>query len=146
MGVYYPPVGFHFKVIFELDGAGDDDTRFQEVTGIESDLETISVSEGGENRFSFTLPKRGKYPNLVLKRGLLQNSKITEWCRKAIENLDINPVTIHVTLLNENHEPLQSWSFINAWPKKWSVSGFNAAESRIVIESLEIVYQYFKKV
>ena len=146
MGVYYPPVGFHFKVTFELDGASEEDTRFQEVTGIEYELETTSVAEGGENRFTQAIPQKVKYPNLVLKRGLLPNSKITEWCRKAIEDLDINPVTIHVTLLNENHEPLQSWSFINAWPKKWSISGFSATESRIVTETLELTYQYFKKV
>ena len=82
----------------------------------------------------------------MLKRGLLQNSKIAEWCRNAIENLDINPVSIQVTLLNEKHEPLQAWSFINAWPKKWSISGLDAGNSKIVIESLEIAYQYFRKV
>lgn len=146
MPAAYPPAGFHFVVNFGLSGATGDDSRFQEVTGIEAELETISHKEGGENRFSYTLPVRGRYANLVLKRGLITNSKVVEWCRNAIENLDIDPVSIQVSLLNENHEPLQTWNFINAWPKKWSISGLNAMENRLVIESMEIVYQYFRKV
>jgi phage tail-like protein len=141
----YPPAGFHFKVTFGLGGAGDNDTRFQEVSGIEAELETISHREGGENRFSHTLPVRGRYSPLVLKRGLVTSSRVIQWCRDAIENLDIEPVTIQVSLLNEQHEPLQTFTFFNAWPKKWSVSAFNAEENRIVIETLDIVYQYFKK-
>jgi phage tail-like protein len=142
----YPPTGFHFRVNFGVSGTSDDDSRFQEVTGIEAELDTITYKEGGENRFSHTLPVRGKYPNLVLKRGLITNSNVAEWCRKSIEDLDIEPVSIQVSLLNENHEPLRTWNFINAWPKKWSVSGLNAMENRLVIESMEIVYQYFRKV
>jgi phage tail-like protein len=88
---------------------------------------------------------RGRYSPLVLKRGLVTSSRVIQWCRDAIENLDIEPVTIQVSLLNEQHEPLQTFTFFNAWPKKWSVSAFNAEENRIVIETLDIVYQYFKK-
>ena len=47
-------------------------------------------------------------------------------------------------LLNENHEPLKTWSVSQAWPKKWSVSDFKAEESTLVIETLELSYRYFK--
>ena len=141
----YPPVGFHFRVTFDLAGAGSNDTRFQEVSGIEAELETITHKEGGENRFSHTLPVRGRYPDLVLKRGLVTDSRVIEWCRKAIENLEIEPVSIQVSLLNDKHEPLQTYTFYNAWPRKWSISPLNAEENRVVIESLDIVYQYFRK-
>lgn len=143
MGFYYPPAGFHFLVSFNLDGAGGHDTRFREVSGIEVELETRNQAEGGENRFVHTLPTRPRYSNLVLKRGLLTDSAVISWCRNAIENLDIRPVSVQVALLNENHEPLQTYDFQNAWPRKWSLSGFNAEESSLVVETLELVYQYF---
>ena len=72
----YPPVGFHFRVEFGLDGAGDQDSRFQEVGGLSAELGTEELQEGGENRFVHRLPTLPKYGNLVLKRGLLTDSVV----------------------------------------------------------------------
>ncbi|NLE61582.1 MAG: phage tail protein [Planctomycetes bacterium] len=144
MGLYYPPVGFHFRVEFDIRGAGDTEIRFRDVSGLAMELEEETYNEGGENRFIRKFPVRARYPDLVLKRGLLTNSKVSEWCRAAIQDLDIHPVTVWVTVLNDNHEPLQTFTFVNAWPKKWSLSDLNAEASEIVIESLELAYQYYR--
>jgi phage tail-like protein len=144
MPVYYPPVGFHFRVEFDLPGAGDSDMRFREVSGLSAELEEETYNEGGENRFVQKLPVRARYPDLVLKRGLLTSSVVRRWCQEAIQNLDIQPVTVWVTLLNDAHEPLQTYTVVNAWPKKWSVSDFNAESGEVVVESLELAYQQFK--
>lgn len=141
---YYPPVAFHFRVDFDLAGVSSDDILFREVSGIESGLTEKTINEGGENRFVHKLPVRGQYPDLVLKRGLLKGSAIARWCRRAIEDLDINPVTVNVTILNEEHEPLQTFTFINCWPKKWTVSTLNAQQNEIVVESLTLAYQYWR--
>jgi len=37
-----------------------------------------------------------------------------------------------------------TWKVINAWPKKWSVSEFNAEQNSIAVESLELNYSYFE--
>ncbi len=140
----YPAVGFHFSVHFDVSGASDTDTRFQDVSGISSDLQVKEVKEGGENRFSHKLPTRASYPNLVLKRGLFTNSGVVKWARKAIEDMDIEPITVVVSLLSEAHEPLHTYAFYNCWPKKWEVANFNADQNQVVIETLELAYQYFK--
>jgi phage tail-like protein len=142
MSVYYPPLGFHFKV--EFIGISKDEYQFQSVSGLTVSLDTEDVAEGGENRFKHKLPVRASYSNLVLKRGLLVDSKLVKWCRDAIENFNIVPVDIVVKLLNEEHEPLVTWNVVNAWPVKWEVSGFDAEESKLVIETIELVYNYFK--
>ena len=140
---YYPPVGFHFLVEFGLTGIKENDSRFREVSGFSLELEEESVTEGGENRFVQKLPVRAKYPDLVLKRGMLVDSTIQKWCQDAIQDFDIQPATIWVKLLNEQHQPLKTFTFFNAWPKKWSLSDFNAESSDLVIESLELAYQYY---
>jgi len=147
MAVYYPPVGFHFRVEFILDGVVESDTRFQEVSGLSAELGTEEVVEGGENRFSHRLPTRAKYSNLTLKRGLLSESGLIDWCKNAIENFDFTPATVNVTLLNEQHEPVaDTLSFIRAWPVKWSVSDFKAQDNALVIETLELAYNYFSRI
>ncbi len=139
----YPPVGFSFWVSFDISDSPVD-IAFQDVSGIGMELQTEDVVEGGENRFTQKLPTRANYTPLVLKRGLAIQSPLTNWCRDAIENLSIQPVSIIVALLNEQKEPLIAYRFMNAYPLKWSITNFNAEASSIVIESLELYYQYFK--
>ncbi|WP_276363711.1 phage tail protein [Daejeonella sp. H1SJ63] len=141
-GGYYPPVGFHFKV--EFVGIGNDnDVRFQSVAGLSLEYDTESYKEGGENRFEHKLPLRTKYPDLSLKRGMLTDSKVIKWCLDALQNRDFKPVQINISLLNEEHQPLKTWNVYNAWPKKWSVSDFNSQDNSIVIETLDLSYNYF---
>jgi phage tail-like protein len=141
-GGYYPPVGFHFKV--EFVGIGNDnDIRFQSVGGLSVEYDTETFKEGGENRFEHKLPVRTKYPDLSLKRGMLTDSKVIAWCINAFQNREFRPAEINVTLMNEEHQPLKTWNIVKAWPRKWSVSDFNAQENSVVIETLELSYSYF---
>jgi len=142
----YPPVGFHFIVAFELFPQTPFDVGFQEVSGLSVSMETETYKEGGENRFVHQLPVRSQYEDLVLKRGLLVASGLILWVQDAISNFVFKPINLLVSLQDENHLPIYSWYVINAVPKKWSVSNFNAGESAIVVESLTLGYQYFKPI
>lgn len=143
MANYYPPVGFHFLVEFEGLGSQAKDHQFQSVSGLSVDIETEEIAEGGENRFKHKLPVKTKYPNLTLKRGMLIDSKVIDWCREAIENFSFKPVNLTIKLLNQEHQPLISWNVVHAYPVKWSVEDFNAEESKLVVENFELTYNYF---
>jgi phage tail-like protein len=144
MSLYVPPVGFHFNAEFDVSGATERDVRFRDVSGLTMELEEQTYNEGGENRFSHKFPVRGRYPDLVLKRGLLTDSGLRQWVVDAVQHLVIQPVTVWVTLLNQAHEPLQTYTVVGAWPKKWVISDFSAESSEIVVETLELAYQYFR--
>ena len=141
-----PAVGFHFAVVFELFPQTPNDFRFQEVSGLTADIETEEIKEGGENRFTHKVPIRTKYSDLTLKRGVFVGSGIVEWCKKAIEEQDIRPTNVLISLLNDMHLPLHSWYVINAFPTQWAISEFKAQESAIVVESLKLNYNYFKTI
>lgn len=143
MANYYPPVGFHFLVEFDGLGSQEKDHQFQSVSGLSVDIETEEMAEGGENRFKHKLPVKTKYPNLTLKRGMLIDSAVIDWCRDAIENFSFRPVNLTIKLLNEEHQPLISWNVVHAYPVKWSVEDFNAEESKLVVENFELTYNYF---
>lgn len=143
MANYYPPVGFHFLVEFEGLGSQEKDHQFQSVSGLSVDIETEEMAEGGENRFKHKLPVKTKYPNLTLKRGMLIDSAVIDWCRDAIENFSFKPVNLTIKLLNEEHTPLISWNVVHAYPVKWAVEDFNAEESKLVVENFELTYNYF---
>jgi phage tail-like protein len=143
MPSYYPPVGFHFKVeVLDLPPS-DQDVRFSEVSGLSLEVGTEEIAEGGENRFVQKYPTRPKYPELLLKRGLLTSSEIVKWVMSCVEDLNVQPKNVDVKLLNEEHQPLLTWHVVKAYPTKWAVSDLNASSNTIVVESLQLYYQYF---
>lgn len=146
MELFYPPVGFHFSVVFELFPQTPQDFRFQEVQGLSVDVETEDFKEGGENRFVHTLPKRTKYSDITLKRGMFIGSGIVLWCRNAIESFNFQPTNVIITLLNDNHIPISAWYVVNAYPVQWAVSDLNAEQSKVVIETIKLKYNYFKTI
>jgi phage tail-like protein len=141
MSNYYPPLGFHFKVEFANLKS---EFEFQSVAGLTIELTTEEIAEGGENRFKHKLPVRTSFPNLVLKRGLVTDSSLVKWCRDAVEDFNITPTDITISLLNDRHEPLMTWNVVHAYPLKWAMADFNAEESKLVIETIELAYNYFK--
>ncbi len=141
---YYPPVGFHFKVeVVGLSPAVDDDVRFTEVGGLSMELASEEVPEGGENRFVQKYPTRAKYPELVLKRGLLKGSGVRQWVQECIADQQVTTHDVDVKLLNSDHQPLLTWHLVKAYPTKWSVSDLNATANTVVVETLQLFYQYF---
>jgi phage tail-like protein len=154
MPAYYPPASFHFKVEFlGVSGmSGDTEQRFQEVSGLSVEVETEELREGGENRFVYKLPKRAKYPNLVLKRGLLTNTAILGWIKSAMTSYFLAspiprfvPADILITLMDETENGVATWKVYQAYPLKWSSSDFRASDNSIVIETIELAYQYFER-
>jgi phage tail-like protein len=141
--MYTPPVGFHFKVEVLGLAPSDNDLRFTDVGSLTVDLATEEVPEGGENRFIQRYPVRAKYPDLVLKRGLMKQSAIWDWVKQCTETLTIEPHDVDVTLLNASHQPLMTWHLVGAYPVKWAVSDLSATANAYVIESLQLAYQYF---
>jgi len=143
---YYPPWGFYYKVEFLLGTPGPgpaDDARFQTVSGLSVEYDYESFKEGGENRFEHKLPVRTKYADMVLKRGMLTDSAVIRWFLSAFRDRSFSPADVNVILMNEKGDPLRVWNVAHAVPKKWSVSDFNANESSLVVETLELTYRYF---
>lgn len=144
MAIIYPPTSFSFIVngISTLEGI---DSQFQSVSGLSAEIETEEYIEGGENRFKHQLPTRTKYNNLILRRGMIQNSELIEWCKKSIVNLDFQLKDLIVTLNGgkESSAPLMVWKVIGAYPVKWEISEFNAEENKLAIETVELKYKYF---
>jgi phage tail-like protein len=151
---YYPPGGFYFSVTVIGSGsllaqATDIDASFQEVSGIEAKFEIEEVTEGGENRFVHRLPKPAKYQNLVLKRGIVAiDSFLVEWVGQTVGSglsLPILPQNLLVTLLDGAGDPLVAWGFANAYPVRSQIAPLNASEGKVLIETLELSYNYFDR-
>lgn len=108
------------------------------------ELDVENIKEGGQNLFEHKLPGRSKFSDLTLKRGLLLDSDLIKWIKKALYDREYEPADITISLLNNEHEPLLTWKVFKAWPRKWNISDLNASENAVMVETLEIAYNYFK--
>jgi phage tail-like protein len=145
----YPPPAFYFKVNFSKFG-NYSDTSFQEVSGINQEMETEDVIEGGENRFVHRLPKAIKYQKLVLKRGIAKkNSELIKWCRSVLEGGFSKPIDpmpfVQVGLMNAAGTAIRVWTFTNVYPVKWEVDGFNSTKNDVSIETITLSYNEFTR-
>jgi len=125
------------------------DGSFQEASGFNVELEFDPIREGGENRFEHKLPKGNKFPNLVLKRGLVTvNSTLGKWCLDTFESDLSQPIKISdlVIFLNDHQdEALMDWTVYGAYPVKWDISNLNAMQNEIVIETVEFAYKRMER-
>jgi phage tail-like protein len=140
----YQTVNFHFMVQFDFDASGNSiDIAFQSVTGLDSTMETETMKEGGENRFTHVLPVRRKFGPLVLKRGLLSpdDSQLTLMLKQAFETDFVTPFQlVLVHLLDETHQSLMNWALTNVWPLSWKIAELNSLQGEVLIETLEMNY------
>ncbi len=140
---YAPPTAFYFSVKF--DGLDDMDSSFQEVSGLKVTIGTVEKKEGGDNNFVYHLPTPPVYDDLILKRCLLYNSRLDQWCRDALEDFKFDPKDIKLALLGADGSILASWSIVHAYPISWELSTLNSTSNELAIESLTLKYTLFRK-
>ena len=140
---YAPPTAFYFAVKF--NGFPEMDSSFQEVSGLKVTLSTEERKEGGENDFVLHLPSPAKYEDLVLKRCLMSNLGLTQWCKNALEDFKFDPKDIKLQLFGADGVSLASWSIIQAYPISWELSALNSTSNELAIETLTLKYRNFKK-
>ena len=125
-----------FKV--EFQGLTVQEGYFASVTGFSSQADVLEYPEGGQNTFVHRLPTRVKQGNITLKRGVIPDSVLYEWFQKS--TVQVEPVTLVITLLNTAMKPVKVWNLINAYPVKWTGGDLNASSTEILTESLEVAH------
>jgi phage tail-like protein len=112
-------------------------------------ISTESIREGGQ-LYDYALPTKMQYGELVLKRGLWVTGtegkdEFHKWLDLHSTELKVYPKDIIVMLIRpwDTNTVYYTWNIKHAWPKKWSISDFNAEENQVVIETLELHYDSF---
>jgi phage tail-like protein len=144
------PVAFHFSVSILGARVAAPDAAFREVSGLETEIETQDVREGGENTFVHRLPNGRRQSTLKLVRGIaVTGDPLMIWCKETLEGdltSEIKTATVMINLLDANRIPVASWSAQNCWPVKWQIGGFDAMKNELAVETIELSYTTIKRV
>ena len=102
----------------------------------------MEYPEGGINTFVHRLPTRIKQGNITLKRGVTKEKALLQWFQSTV--VKVQPADLSINVLDELGNTMQSWSFRNAYPVKWTGSDLNAGGNEFMTQSLEIAHSGMK--
>ena len=145
---------FNFRVTLNRVGGGGAATElgdggFQEVTGLEIEMEVQEVKEGGRNDGTVRLVGRGKYGALTLKRGMLfpadgrVASEFWEWLQATLEGeRPVRRYDGRVDVLNgAGGGVTAAWVFTRALPTKLAGPRLDARTCEVAIEELTLAHE-----
>ena len=125
------------------------DGAFQEVTGLEVELDITEQAEGGRNDGVVRHVGRARYQPLVLKRGMFHsaagtlNREIWDWLQAIAAGT--RPLPRYdgvVEVLGANgDEVVATWQFERAVPSRVRGPELNARSGEIAIEELHIAHE-----
>ena len=136
------------KFLFEVEGL--EICQFSEVSGLSVEVQVESVEEGGENQFVHKLPGRMSWPNITLKRGIVDGDNLFAWLGKssgegyAGNNSKLERRSAAITLLALDGSRLRSWNLADAFAVRWTGPSFAATSTEAATEELEIAHHGFK--
>ena len=132
-----PYKGYNFLV--EIDGISV--AAFCEVSGLSSATEVIEYRNGSDRANTVRkLPGLTTYANIVLKRGVTQDTQLWQW-RKAIEQGTPDRRSGAIVLLDDEHKPVRRWRFTEGWVTKFDGPDLNAKGNDVAIETIEIAHE-----
>jgi phage tail-like protein len=132
----YPYGSYRFRVIISGLSVGE----FSECSGLEMTVKTDEVREGGENRYVHRLPGRIEYGNLTLRRGYAVTNEFFSWFQTSFTPVMTARKTVTIALVNQDGATVMEWTFLNAYPVKWTGPSFKAGDNAIAVESLELAH------
>jgi phage tail-like protein len=146
-----PLSGFRFAVSF-ADTSGPAGTiasggvsgtvaGFSEISGLDSTLEMFDYKEGGRNDYVHKFPTRASFGNLSLKRGVATTPDLWQWYDSVRSGSYGARRSITIAHLDESGNAALIWHITRALPTKYTGPSWNAAQSTVAIEALDVVYE-----
>lgn len=143
---------FNFRITLNRsDGSSPPlgDGGFQECSGLQIEMDVQELQEGGRNDGTVRQVGRGKYTNIVLKRGMLfpddgtVNSELWDWLQGVLSG--VRPVArydgVIEVLSADGQDTVATWTFDRGLPQKIAGPQLNAKSGDIAIEELTIAHE-----
>jgi phage tail-like protein len=132
-----------YNFVIEIEGlvAGG----FQEVTGLQSEIETREYREGGVNEFMHKLAGPVRYPsNLILKRGITDTRTLWGWYCDVAQGT-VKRRNISLLLMDTTGREKIRWNFAKAYPVKWSGPDMRGDATEVAVETVELAHNGISK-
>lgn len=135
----WPVPKFYFAVEF---GSGLKSTVFQEVSGLDLEVQPIEYRHSNSKVFSTVkMPGIKKSGNITLKKGIfIKDNQFFDWY-KTIKMNTVKRETIKIKLLDETGQSTMIWTLQNAWPTKITGTDLKSDGNEVAVEIIELAHE-----
>jgi len=127
---------FNYLIVISGITAGG----FSEVSGLDGECQPIDYRNGDEDFVPHKLPGLKKFPNIVLKRGIIGNLDLFSWLNTALTG-KVDRREGAIILRDEQRNEVMRWSFIQGWATKLAGPSLKGDSNAVAIESLDIAHE-----
>ncbi|MEA2339771.1 MAG: hypothetical protein QOE82_3778 [Thermoanaerobaculia bacterium] len=113
---------------------------FTECSGLDASVQIEDYIEGGENTYVHKFPTRITWGNITLKRGITLSEDLWNWHLAFVQGKGKRQDGL-IVLCSAQGIPIKTWIFKRGLPVKWTGPAFNATQSAVAIETLEIAHE-----
>lgn len=114
---------------------------FQQVTGLQGELEVEAYPEGGVNDTVHQLPVRHSWGRITLKRGVVQDGGLFSWYKAGLTGSLGARRSGAILLMTPKGQPAIAWEFKNGMCAKWVGPELDSQQDAIAFESVEIAHE-----
>jgi len=82
-----------------------------------------------------------RFDTVVLRRALTRSRELYDWRRRIVDGKDDRREVTIQQLEAPGGEIANAWRLVRAWPCRWSGPAFNALDSSIAYEELELAFE-----
>lgn len=125
---------------------------FQKVSGLQMSTEVVEYREGGDNLTVSKSPGLTKFEPITLERGMSEDNDMWNWASKLfdMDRTEHDTVkykaNVKIKLKDRNGVVVKAWEIPNAWISRYETGEFDAMGNNVMLETIELQHEGFKRV
>ena len=134
----WPIPKFYFKVTIGDKG----EIPFQEVVGLDTEYDAMEYRAGNSVDFSpVRMPGIRKASDITMKKGMFKNDSALYDYFASVQMNTVQRETVTIQLLDEEHNPMFTWTLKNAWPTTLTTTDMDGQHSEVAVEEIVLSHE-----
>ena len=132
-----------FNGKFKIEIEGVTQGAFAACDGLEARVDVVDFSDG-DNLTARKRPGRTRFANIVLRRGMVNNTELWNWF-EAVTAGQIQRKAGSVIVCGDDGSELFRYNFFEGWPCRWKSLELDADKPGTLVEEIEIAVEKIER-
>jgi phage tail-like protein len=119
-----------------------------EVSGLAIEIDVVDYTQVDAKGTTVSKKRPGgtKFTDITLKRPMSKDKSLFQWAKDIRDGKDDFRADGAIVLLNIGRKEVGRWTFLNAWPSKWSASDLDVGTDDPMIEEVTLTIEHLERV
>ena len=128
-----------FKIEIEGVTAG----AFSACDGLQAQVDVVDFTDGND-MLTRKRPGRARFANIVLRRGVINNTELWDWFKAVLEG-KVERKSGSIILCDDSAQEVFRYNFFEGWPCRWKSLELDAGAPGALVEEIEIAVEKIER-